>query len=368
MVGVDAMSGRRWTEADIPDMSGRTAVVTGGNNGLGLQAARVLAARGAHVVLACRSLDKAERAASAIGGAAVVRLDLASQSSVHQAAKEIRERFPRVDLLINNAGVMEVPYQRTEDGFELTLATNHLGPFALTGLLLDSLAPGARIVTVSSIGHLDGVMNFDDLQSERDYDPDRAYSQSKLANLLFTYELDRRLRAAGSPVIAVACHPGVVLTDLFVNRSRVGQFMLSPSMRIINFWAVQNVRMGALPTLRAATDPAVSGGEYYGPRRYGLRRKFFTGYPAVVESSARSHDEAAQARLWKISSELTDVRWLVRDRIAFRSVKAVIFDFSGALSRCEPTGHAPGWFRTRRSRCGRRPCSMPLRYPLLQSL
>ncbi len=168
---------RHWTEADIPDLSGRTAVVTGANTGLGLQAARVLAERGAHVVLACRNTAKAGRAAdqiaaaSAGAGTSVVRLDLASQSSVRSAAEEIRARFPRLDLLINNAGVMEVPYQRTEDGFELTLATNHLGPFALTGLLLDRLAAGARIVTVSSIGHLDGVIDFDDLQSERSYDP-----------------------------------------------------------------------------------------------------------------------------------------------------------------------------------------------------
>ncbi|HEX4291129.1 MAG TPA: oxidoreductase [Trebonia sp.] len=306
---------RPWTEADIPDQSGRTAVVTGGNNGLGLQTARVLAGRGAHVVLACRSTDKAGRAADQINAAtpgadvSVVRLDLASQSSVRSAAKEIRARFPRLDLLINNAGVMEVPYQRTEDGFELTLATNHLGPFALTGLLLDRLADGARIVTVSSIGHLDGAMNFDDLQSERDYDPDRAYAQSKLANLLFTYELDRRLRAAGASVTALACHPGVVSTDLFTNRSAFQRFLLSPSMRVINFWAVQNVRMGALPELRAATDPSARGGQYFGPRRAGLRRRFYTGYPAVVESSARSRDEADQARLWQTSQQLTGVSY-----------------------------------------------------------
>src|SRR5271154_1633600 len=306
---------RHWTEADIPDLSGRTAVVTGANTGLGLQTSRVLAARGAHVVLACRNLDKAGHAASRIAAASpgastsTVRLDLASQSSVRAAAEEIRARFPSVDLLINNAGVMEVPCQRTEDGFELTLATNHFGPFALTGLLLDRLAAGARIVTVSSIGHLDGVMDFDDLQSERHYDPEQAYSQSKLANLLFSYELDRRLRAAGTGVMALACHPGVVYTDLFATRSRRQQFLLSPAMRIINFWAVQNARMGALPALRAATDPSARGGEYYGPHRYGLRRRFYTGYPAVVDSSARSHDEADQARLWQLSEQLTAVSY-----------------------------------------------------------
>jgi NAD(P)-dependent dehydrogenase (short-subunit alcohol dehydrogenase family) len=306
---------RHWTEADIPDLSGRTAVVTGANTGLGLQASRVLAARGAHLILACRNLDKAGRAAGQIAAASpgastsIVRLDLASQSCVRRAAGEIRARFPRVDLLINNAGVMEVPYRRTDDGFELTLATNHLGPFALTGLLLDRLAVGARIVTMSSIGHLDGVMDFDDLQSERHYDPEQAYSQSKLANLLFTYELDRRLRAAGAKVIALACHPGVVYTDLFATRSRLNQFLLSPAMRMINFWAVQDARMGALPALRAATDPSACGGEYFGPRRYGLRRRFYTGYPAVVDSSPRSHHEADQARLWQVSEQLTGIRY-----------------------------------------------------------
>src|SRR6202167_5222242 len=170
---------RHWTEADIPDLSGRTAVVTGANTGRGLQTSRVLAARGAHVVLA-------SQIAAGFRGASpsTVRLDLTSQSGVRSAAGEIPGRSPHLDLLINNAGVMEAPCQRTEDGFELTLATNHLGPFALTGLLLDRLAAGARIVTVSSIAHLDGVVDFGDLQAERHYDPARVYSQSKLANLL----------------------------------------------------------------------------------------------------------------------------------------------------------------------------------------
>jgi NAD(P)-dependent dehydrogenase (short-subunit alcohol dehydrogenase family) len=302
---------QRWTEADIPDLSGRTAVVTGANTGLGLRIASVLAERGARVVLACRNPDKAAQAAAAIGAsAAVVRLDLASQSSVREAADEIRAGYPRVDLLINNAGVMDVPYQRTEDGFELTLATNHLGPFALTGLLLDRLTPGGRIVTTSSVAHRQGVMDFADLQAERNYKRERAYAQSKLANLLFTYELDRRLRAAGAKVSAIGCHPGIAHTDLFVNDSKVSNFVaFSPVMRPISFWAVQSVPMGALPALRAATDPAAEGGEYFGPRRYGLRRKFLTGYPAVVESSDRSHQQADQARLWDVSEQLTGVRY-----------------------------------------------------------
>jgi NAD(P)-dependent dehydrogenase (short-subunit alcohol dehydrogenase family) len=309
----------QWTENDIPDLSGRTALVTGGNAGLGLRTATVLAEHGAQVILGCRNPERAAQAARRIAeaspspsGAAApstVRLDLASQSAVRAAAEEIRTRFPRLDLLVNNAGVMEVPLERTEDGFELTLATNHLGPFALTGLLLDRFAPGARIVTVSSLAHQQGVVDFDDLQSELRYDRAKAYSQSKLANLLFTYELDRRLRAAGAPLSALACHPGIVDTELFAHQSRSTRLLLSPSMRVINFWAVQNVRMGALPALRAATDPSAQGGEYYGPRGHGLRRSFLTGHPAVVESNARSHDEADQARLWQTSQELTGVTY-----------------------------------------------------------
>jgi NAD(P)-dependent dehydrogenase (short-subunit alcohol dehydrogenase family) len=326
MMATVAAIGRTWTEADIPDQAGRVAVVTGASAGIGFQIARVLAEHGAHVVLACRDPGQAEQAVQRIrtgtsrSSVAVIRLDLASLASVREAAEQLRAAYPQIALLVNNAGVMEVPYARTEDEFELTFATNHLGPFALTGLLLDRLlvAPTSRIVTMSSQGHLDGVMNFDDLHAssddivtERDdmperrgYDAAAAYAQSKLANLLFSYELDRRLRAAGARPIALAAHPGVVLTGLFKNRSRLNQLMLSPRLRPLNFWCVQNVRMGALPALRAATDPAAVGGEFYGPRR-----RFDTGHPARVESSARSHAVADQARLWDLSERLTGVSY-----------------------------------------------------------
>jgi NAD(P)-dependent dehydrogenase (short-subunit alcohol dehydrogenase family) len=328
----------RWTAADVPDQSGRVAVVTGASSGIGLETARVLAQRGATVVLACRDLAKAGRAAGQIRDGAslaagrahagaslagagrgrarppggrnlapdvrVVHLDLASLASVRTAASEIRAACPRLDLLINNAGVMDVPYQRTEDGFELTFATNHLGHFALTGLLLDRLcaAPGSRIVTVSSRGHDSGAMNFGDLQGERRYRPVHAYWQSKLANLLFSYELQRRLAAAGAGPIALAAHPGVVLTDLWRTSSRLERAAISPRLRLLNSWIAQGVEMGALPTLRAAADPGARGGEYYGPRR-----RHDTGYPVRVESSARSHDEADQRRLWDVSERLTGV-------------------------------------------------------------
>ena len=307
--------GGRWTATDVPDQSGRTAVVTGANSGLGLETARVLAARGATVVLACRDMGKAKQAAELIQADAgrasvrVVRLDLASLSSVREAAGEIRSSCPRLDLLINNAGVMRPPYGRSADGFELTFATNHLGHFALTGLVLDRLleTPGSRIVTVSSIGHLDGVMRFDDLQFERGYRADDAYAQSKLANLLFTYELAARLQAASLRTIALAAHPGVARTELFRWDPRLVRALLSPAMRPIAFWAVHSAQRGALPELRAATDPSARAGEYYGPGRWHEH----TGYPVRVESSARSHDAAAGRRLWEISEQLTGVSYRI---------------------------------------------------------
>jgi NAD(P)-dependent dehydrogenase (short-subunit alcohol dehydrogenase family) len=309
---MSAAGARRWTVAEIPDLSGRTAMVTGASAGIGLETARVLGGHRASVVLACRNIDAAERAAARIraeNGAAVidvVHLDLASLASVREAAGAIRSAYPRLDLLVNNAGVMESPYEQTEDGFELTFATNHLGHFALTGLMLDRLlaTPGSRVVTVSSEGHARGVMNFDDLQSETGYKPAEAYYQSKLANLLFTYELDRRLRAVGAQTIALACHPGIVLTDLYRNRSRLERAPLSPRLGKLNFWLVQSKEMGALPALRAAVDASAHGGEFYGPPGRG-----YAGYPVPVESSARSHDVADQARLWEVSEQLTGVAY-----------------------------------------------------------
>jgi NAD(P)-dependent dehydrogenase (short-subunit alcohol dehydrogenase family) len=305
---------RNWTEVDMPHQAGRTAVVTGANSGIGFETARVLAARGARVILACRDAGKGKDAAARIGSVfpqadvEVIRLDLASLGSIREAAGELRSACERIDLLINNGGVMEPPYERTEDGFELTFATNHLGHFALTGLLLDRLLekPGSRIVTVSSEGHVRGVINFDDLQSEREYQPAEAYYQSKLANLLFTYELDRRLRAAGAHTIALACHPGLVLTELYRTRSRLERLPFSPRLRLLNFRLVQSVQMGALPTLRAATDPSAQGGEFFGPPGRG-----YTGRPVRTESSAPSHDAAAQRRLWRESERLTDVRYAI---------------------------------------------------------
>jgi NAD(P)-dependent dehydrogenase (short-subunit alcohol dehydrogenase family) len=305
--------GGRWTAAQVPDQPGRVALVTGASAGLGLETAKLLAGRGATVVLACRDTGKAERAAARIRAAAgrasvhIVRVDLASLASVRQAANQIRSSYPRLDLLVNNAGVMDVPYQRTLDGFELTLATNHLGHFALTGLLLDRLlaTPGSRIVTVSSIAHRRGVIHFDDLQSERRYDPADAYAQSKLANLLFTYQLHARLQTTGARTIALAAHPGNARTGLWRTSSRPERALLSPRLRMLNFWLVQSAQLGALPILRAAVDPAAHGGEYYGP----AGRLQYTGHPTRVVSSPRSHDLVAQRRLWEVSEQLTGVSY-----------------------------------------------------------
>jgi NAD(P)-dependent dehydrogenase (short-subunit alcohol dehydrogenase family) len=304
----------RWTEADAGDQGGRVAVVTGGNSGIGFETARMLAACGMTVVLACRDLAKADQAAAQIaagepGAVATVRLDLASLASVRKAAAELTERYPRLDLLINNAGVMTPPYGRTEDGFEMQIGTNHLGHFAFTGLVLDLLleVPGSRVVTVSSLGHWAGRINFGDLQSERRYRRLRAYAQSKLANLLFTYELQRRLAAAGAPTIALAAHPGGARTHLGRHVPGMRQLMPTAHLTAISGRVVQNAQMGALPVLRAATDPAASGGQYYGPDRVpGL-----TGHPVLARSSHRAGDVVVQRQLWAESERLTGVRYPV---------------------------------------------------------
>jgi NAD(P)-dependent dehydrogenase (short-subunit alcohol dehydrogenase family) len=312
----------RWTAADVADQSGRVAVITGASGGLGLQVATVLAGRGASVVLACRDPAKAGAAADRIRAAAskqhtsgptahrqpnvvVVRLDLASLDSVRGAAGEIRDLYPGLDLLINNAAVMRPPYRRTADGFELTFGTNHLGHFALTGLLLDRLLarPGSRVVTVSSVGHREGVMRFDDLQFERGYHADHAYAQSKLANLLFSYELAERLQRAGLQTTALAAHPGVASTGLFRWDPLLTRALISHAMRPLTFRVVHSAQRGALPILRAATDPTAGNGQYYGPSR----RNECTGLPMLVQSSSRSHDQADMQRLWEISEQLTGV-------------------------------------------------------------
>ncbi|MGY6249808.1 SDR family NAD(P)-dependent oxidoreductase [Bosea thiooxidans] len=300
------MSGN-WTEQNIPGQHGRVAIVTGGNTGLGFETARMLAAHGAKVVLAVRDVGKGAQAATRIAGnVAVQALDLTSLASIRSAAADLRAAYQRIDLLINNAGVMYTPRQTTADGFELQFGTNYLGHFALTGLLLDHLlpVPGSRIVTVSSTGHrIQAAIHFDDLQWQRSYSRAGAYGQSKLANLMFTYELQRRLAAHGTTV-AVAAHPGVSNTDLIRNLPAA----FRGPIRWLAPLLTQKPEMGALPTLRAATDPAVLGGQYYDPGGWGEVR----GYPRLVTSSDDSYDQAVQQRLWTVSEELTGVIFPVR--------------------------------------------------------
>ena len=302
----------KWTAADVPDQTGRVAVVTGANAGLGLETAAVLAERGARVVVAVRDLGKGEKAVGEIrrrtpnADVALQQLDLSSLASVRTAADELRAAYPRIDLLINNAGVMYPPKQTTADGFELQFGTNHLGHFALTGLLLDHLlqVEGSRVVTVASIAHnIQAGIHFDDLQWERSYNRVAAYGQSKLANLMFTYELQRRLAATQTPTVAVAAHPGISNTELM--RHIPGSKL--PGFSALAGLVTNSPAVGALATLRAATDPAVRGGQYYGPS--GFRE--LVGHPVLVQSNRQSHDTDVQQRLWSVSEELTGVKFPV---------------------------------------------------------
>lgn len=278
------------------------AVVTGANSGLGLEASKLLAAAGARVFLACRNPDRAEAAAARVGRSAeVVRLDLASLGSVAGAAAAIAAATPRLDILVNNAGLMGVDRSRTEDGFEMQLGVNHLGHFALTGRLAPQLAatPGARVVTVSSLAHRPGHLRLDDLMfDQRGYDRWRAYFQSKLANLLFANELDRRLRAAGAGWSSLAAHPGASRTHLGAEGHGVINALLRPTGGF-----GQPASVGALPIVRAAVDPGAQGGELYGPQF------MMFGYPVRETPSRRARDTAAAAALWERSEELTGVRF-----------------------------------------------------------
>ncbi|WP_410573622.1 SDR family NAD(P)-dependent oxidoreductase [Amycolatopsis sp. cmx-4-61] len=297
-----------WTERAVPSQRGRVAVITGANTGLGFAAAKVLAERGATVVLAVRDVGKGKQAAARLGARADVtvrELDLASLESVRAAAAGLHATLPKIDLLINNAGVMYPPRRTTRDGFELQLGTNHLGHFALTGLLLDLLLPvaGSRVVTVASIAHrIRAGIHFEDLQWENSYDRVAAYGQAKLANLMFAYELQRRLAPHGTTA-SLAAHPGVARTELMRNSPAV----LRALFPVVAPLFTQSSERGALPILRAATDPAALGGQYYGPAGPGGYR----GRPQVVASSPQSYDVAVQQRLWAVSEELTAVKFPV---------------------------------------------------------
>lgn len=302
-----------FTIADIPDLADKTILITGANSGLGWESAKALAGHGAHVIIAARSREKAAQAIDTIRqehAAArldVLELDLADLTSVRRSADEIKSRYPRLDVLMNNAGVMAVPYTRTKDGFELQFGTNHLGHFALTGLLFELLvASAARVVNVSSGAHKIGKMRFHDPHWQRGYAKWPAYGMSKLANLLFTYELARRIRIAGLPVRSVAAHPGYAATNLQLRGPEMARSKLGVALyRGLNAAFGQSAAAGALPQIYAAVSSDVESGDYIGPGRAFETR----GHPKKVRSSARAQDTDAMKELWALSEELTGVRF-----------------------------------------------------------
>lgn len=299
------MKNEKWKAEDIPNQKGRVAIVTGSSSGIGFEAARVLAEKGASVIIAVRNLDKGNKAAEKILGQnkaahiSVMELDLANLESIKKFAETFRNNYSRLDLLINNAGVMIPPFSKTADGFELQFGTNHLGHFALTGRLLDLLVntEGARIVNVSSGAHKVGNLDFDDLTWEkRNYSGWRAYGDSKIANIYFTYELDRQLKENNLDLLTTAAHPGWTATELQRHAGLI---------EVLNGFFAQDIMMGALPTLRAAIENGLKGAEYFGPRGFMELR----GYPVEVGTNKLSKDEAIAKKLWEVSEKLTGVKF-----------------------------------------------------------
>ncbi len=303
-----------WTTDSMPDLMGKLAIVTGGNSGLGYETALALAQKGAQVIVASRDANKGQEAVSKIqsarpkGSVSFMPLDLANLASIRSFVTQFAQQYKSLDILVNNAGVMHLPYRTTADGFEMQFGTNHLGHFALTGLLLPVIlqTPKARVVTISSGLHHSGHINFDDLNGKSNYNEYKAYSQSKLANLLFTYELQRKFKAHGSDAMAVAAHPGYSATNLQFGAARMtGSMLRERMMQVANGILAQSAAMGALPTLFAATSPTLHGGEYIGPKGFQEMR----GYPVVVKSNAESYDVSVAQRLWAVSEQLTGVQY-----------------------------------------------------------
>lgn len=306
------MAKTKWTFENIPDLSGKTIIVTGGNSGLGYESVKAFALKGAEVILACRTIEKGEKAKAEImqfkpaGSIEVMKIDLMDLASVKSFADEFLKKYPKLNVLLNNAGIMATPFFKTKDGFEAQLGTNHLGHFALTGHLLERIksTPNSRVVNVSSLAHRSGVMDFNDLMFEkgREFKPFRAYGQSKLTNLLFTYELQRYFETNKIDSIAVAAHPGGSNTNLAGHMEKKWYVkLLAPLAR----GAMQSAAKGALPEIKASVDPTVKGGEFYGPN--GFKEVF--GYPKLVQSTPASHSKEDAKKLWEVSEKLTGVKY-----------------------------------------------------------
>ena len=302
-----------WSTDDMPSQQGKIALITGANSGIGFEAAKALAEKGAHVIMACRNPQKANEAMNTIrqdvpnADITFLRMDLASQRSIKAAVESFKKDHTQLDLLINNAGVMWLPKSDTEDGYEMQFGTNHLGHFTLTGLLLDTLisTPDSRIVTVSSLGHYTGKIHFDDIKLDKRYGKHKSYAQAKLANLMFAYELDRKLKAAGKNTRSIAVHPGGSSTNLATPGFEKGASLFTGVAKVFFPYVTQNARSGALPTLYGATAAEANGGDYTGPS------KLFEviGAPKKVSSSRYSKRKDVAEQLWQLSENLTNIQF-----------------------------------------------------------
>lgn len=303
----------KWTQQDIPDLTGKVIVITGANSGLGFECSKTFAQKGATVVMTARSIKKGENARADIlkahpdADVDLMQLDVGDLSSVRDFVAAFKAKYDRLDILLNNAGVMAIPRQETADGFEMQLGVNHLGHFALTGLLLDVIVntPNARIHNVTSSANYTGTINFDDLMGKKEYGRWAAYGQSKLANVFFTFELQKRLANAGYDTIVNTSHPGFVLGNLQANSVEQSDTRLEALMyRLIQPILAQDIKMGVLPMLFGMTAEAAKGGAFYGPRWFNAR-----GYPDEKKANSEAYDEAACKRFWEISEQLTGVTY-----------------------------------------------------------
>ena len=304
------MKKENWTTENIPDLTGKVIIVTGGNSGLGYESVKAFAKKGAEVILASRSVDKGEAAKKAMGqvkgNISVLPLDLMDFSSIKSFTEKFQQKYKRLDVLLNNAGIMTTPYFTTKDGLEAQMGTNHFGHFALTGLLFGLIknTPESRIVNVSSMAHKQGKMDFGNLlfENAKGYSPMKSYGRSKLSNLLFTYELQRRIEAKGIKSVAVAAHPGVSSTNLF---QYLEEKMIFKIFKPLMSPFIQEQEMGALPQIRASVDENVKGGEYYGPDGFNEMK----GFPVLVKSNAASHNLEDAGKLWEVSEKITGIKF-----------------------------------------------------------